>query len=206
MFLTFDGIDGTGKSTQLDLLCGWLTDQGYEVARCRDPGTTDLGERLRGIVVEGSETPIAPQSETLIYMAARAQLVGEFILPALAAGQIVVADRFLLATVAYQAYGFGLPVEDIWSIGTFATQGITPTQTFLLDLDVRTAASRRGDQPDRMEGRETAYHERVRQGFLAEARRHAGQITVIDASRPVHEIHLEIQEITQKLIEQPPTV
>lgn len=201
MFFTFDGIDGTGKSTQADLFCQWLVERGHEVIRCRDPGTTALGERLRSIVLESKEdTQISNRSETLVYMAARAQLVHEIIQPAVEAGKTVVSDRFLLANVVYQAYGLDLKPQDIWDLGEFATQGLEPTRTFLLDLDVDEAAKRITGDADRMERRGKAYFQRVREGFLTEARNRAERIVVLDASLSIDDIQTSIRCVAAKVL------
>ena len=196
MFFTFDGIDGTGKSTQLELFCQWLESLGQDVVRCRDPGTTQTGEQLRSIVLKRNDLRINARSETLIYMAARAQLVHEIIRPALAAGRCVVSDRFLLANVVYQAYGFGLDPDDVWNVGEFATGGLHPQRTFLLDLDVETARQRITGDADRMERRDTEYFQRVRDGFLTEARRRPDQIVVINADQTPDQVHADIRAAT----------
>lgn len=193
MFFTFDGIDGTGKSTQANLFCDWLTNQGKTVVHCRDPGSTQVGEQLREIVLQRGDLTIEARAETLIYMAARAQLVEEIIRPALAARSVVVSDRYLLANVVYQAYGFGLDVDQVWEVGRFATGGLEPTRTFLLDMDVAAARKRLLGDADRMEERDMEYFERVRAGFLAEARRQPERIIVITADGTVKEVQNSIR-------------
>ena len=192
LFFSFDGIDGAGKSTQLDLFCRWLESSGHQVVRCRDPGSTRLGEGLRQIVLRG-EMPIDARSETLIYMAARAQLVAEIIAPALSDGKTVVSDRYLLANVVYQAYGLDLCPQEIWGLGKFTTQGIYPDLTFVLDMDVRLAAERIGVDADRLETRNADYHQRVRDGFLAEAKLHPSVIRVIAADQPIDGVQQSIR-------------
>ncbi|MFP6576922.1 MAG: dTMP kinase [Pirellulaceae bacterium] len=123
MFISFDGVDGVGKSTQTELFVEWLREQGRTVVTCRDPGSTELGERLRTLVLKASDIKIDAESEMLLYMAARAQLVAEVIQPALAAGQVVVSDRFLLANVVYQGHAAGLDPQSIWDVGNVATAG-----------------------------------------------------------------------------------
>ncbi|MCA9263354.1 MAG: dTMP kinase [Planctomycetales bacterium] len=198
MFFTFDGIDGTGKSTQIEMFCQWLAESGRSFLQCRDPGTTELGERLRELVVTGDSTPIGQRSETLIYMAARAQLVDQVIRPALSEGHIVVSDRFLLANVVYQAYGLGLNAADVWSVGDFATGGLKPDCTFLLDVDVDIAAARVGGNEDRMERRGRDYYQRVRDGFLVEAAGQQAQIHVIDAAKSIEQVHEQIVAIAMQ--------
>jgi dTMP kinase len=192
-FFTFDGIDGTGKSTQAELFCRWLGELGKTVVRCRDPGSTELGEQLRGILLGISQLAIAKRSETLLYMAARAQLVDEIIKPALDSGSTVVSDRFLLANIVYQAYGWGLNVEEVRELGRFATGGLAPSMTFVMDMEIQAAAARLDGPTDRMERREMAYFQRVREGFLAEARRQPESIVVIHADQPVERVQADIR-------------
>ena len=198
LFFSFDGIDGTGKSTQLDLFYQWLTERGAEVVRCRDPGTTELGEALRNIVLQG-EMPISAASESLIYMAARAQLVNEIIRPAIESGATVVSDRYLLANVVYQGYGLDLQPQSLWQLGEFATQGIYPTATFVLDVDVETAASRMGRELDRLEQRDREYHQRVRDGFLVEAGK-SPTIHVIDAGQSIEAVHAQVVQVAERIL------
>ncbi|MBM3998731.1 MAG: dTMP kinase [Planctomycetes bacterium] len=180
-FLTFDGIDGVGKSTQIERLQSWIEAKGRETVRCRDPGSTELGERLRHLLLDPDSPPIGRRAETLIYMASRAQLVDDVIRPALARGAVVLSDRFLLANIAYQGYAGGLDPELVRSIGHLATDGVMPDLVFLLDAPVETALSRRRRTADRMEARGVEYLERVRRGFLREAERDPQRIAVIDA-------------------------
>src|SRR4051812_26016121 len=127
MFISFDGIDGVGKSTQVALITDALRAQGHEVVVCRDPGSTSLGERIRDVLLTSdSKTPIGRRSEMLLYMAARAQLVEEIIRPALELGKVVIADRYLLANVVYQGHAGGLDPNEIWEVGRIATQGLQP--------------------------------------------------------------------------------
>ena len=200
MFLTFDGIDGVGKSTQIELLTQWLQLQGREVTTCRDPGSTELGEQVRGILLGHHDTPVAMRSEMLLYMAARAQLVEEVIRPALAADRTVLCDRFLLANVVYQGYGGGLDVEELWTVGRIATGGLQPTRTFLLDLPAEEAFARMQGQPDRMEKRGVHFMTKVRDGFLTEAQRQPQRIQVIDASDSIEAIHQPVCDGLQLLL------
>ena len=201
VFFSFDGIDGGGKSTQLKLFCQWLAKQGHDPIVCRDPGSTAVGEQIRNILLASDDsTSIAPRSEMLLYMAARAQLVDEIIKPALEAGRTVVSDRYLLANIVYQGYGGGLPVEMVQKVGNIAIDGVTPDCTFLLDLEPAAALARMERKLDRVESRGTAYRERLRAGFLAEAAAAPGKIHVIAADRPVDVIQDEIQMIASKAL------
>jgi dTMP kinase len=201
MFFSFDGIDGAGKSTQLRLFCERLRAHGREVVVCRDPGSTELGERIREILLASDGTiQIGLRSEMLLYMAARAQLVEEVIRPALAAGTTVVSDRFLLANVVYQGHAGGLNVSDVRQVGHIATEGVSPDCIFLLDIALDEADRRLSRPLDRMETQGREFRQRVREGFLAEAASSNGYIHVVDASRPVDAVQAEIWQITaQKL-------
>jgi dTMP kinase len=196
VFFSFDGIDGAGKSTQLRLVCERLRGLGHEVVVCRDPGSTELGERIREILLsrEGS-TPIGRRSEMFLYMAARAQLVDEVIAPAVAAGKTVVSDRFLLANIVYQGHAGGLDVADIRRAGQVATGGLNPDCVFLLDMNVEDADRRMSRALDRMENQGPDYRRRLREGFLAEAALSQGKIHVIDASQSIEEVQAEIWRI-----------
>lgn len=200
IFLSIDGIDGCGKSTQMELLQTWLEDSGHEVIRVREPGGTKLGETLRDILLHREEIPLVPTSEMLMYMASRAQLVEQVIRPALAAGRTVLSDRFLLANVVYQGYGGGLAPEAIWQVGEVATGGLGPDYTFILDIEAVVAAERLGGERDRLESRGLDYMSRVREGYLAEAPKFGDQLTQIDATASIESIHDIIRETVAELI------
>lgn len=204
MFVTFEGVDGGGKSTQIELLRHWLEEQGRAVDCFRDPGSTELGEQLRGLLLDRTEIPLDLRAEMLIYMAARAQLVGQRIRPALEAGRTVLCDRFLLSNVAYQGHGGGLDPEVIWNIGRQATGGLMPDLTVVLDVDQGTSASRMRRTPDRIESRGTDFLERVRQGFLLEAQRQPDQIQVVDATLAVEAVRQAVRRAVAPLLQSPP--
>jgi dTMP kinase len=192
MFFSFDGVDGVGKSTQIRLLADALRQRGREVVTCRDPGGTALGERLREILLNHHATPIHRRSEMLLFMASRAQLVEEVIRPALEAGKIVISDRYVLATVVYQAHAGGLLSYDVWKVGEVTVAGIMPKLTFLLDMPAAKAAARQQRSPDRMEAQGLEYLEKVRQAFLTEAARFPHHVAVIDADQSVEAIHAAV--------------
>jgi len=200
MFFSIDGIDGSGKSTQLQLFVDWLRQGGRDVVTCRDPGSTRLGERLREILLHKSDTPIGRRSEMLMYMAARAQLVDEVIRPALDAGQTVVSDRFLLANVVYQGHAGGLDVEELWRVGEVAIAGVRPALVLLLDLDVAVAVRRMDREPDRMESQGLDFMRRVRRGYLAEAAKRP-EIVVIDAARDVDRVQADVRAAAERVLE-----
>lgn len=193
LFLSLDGIDGCGKSTQGRLLAEWFVERDHKVVTCCDPGSTALGERLRELLLGSQSVSISRRAEMLLYMASRAQLVEEIIKPALESGQTVIADRFLLANVAYQGYGGGLNVDSLWEVGRVATDALVPDLTFVLDLEPHLAAQRRAGNPDRLEREPADFHQRVREGFLAEAKKQAEAIRVIDATGPIEQVQRCLQ-------------
>lgn len=200
MFFSFDGVDGSGKTTQIELFCQWLREHGLQVTACRDPGSTPLGEAVRKILLEKSEIAIARRSEMLLYMAARAQLVEEIISPALAAGQTVVSDRYLLANVVYQGHAGGLDVPSLWQVGQIATGGVDPDLTFVLDLPDDQAAGRLNRELDRMEGRGAAFRAALRAGYLAEASRRPERIIVIDARQSIEAVQGDVREAASRVL------
>lgn len=195
-FLSLDGLDGTGKSTQCRLLVDWLRQSGLTVTTAVDPGGTELGAKLREILLFGREHAITLRAEALLFMSSRAELVGQVIQPALDRGEIVVSDRFLLSNVVYQGHAGGLEPKALWTLGQFATAGLEPDLTVLFDLPVELARIRMKPNADRMEARGDAYRERVRSGFLAEARRNPERITVIDAAPSVE----QVQDATRQIV------
>jgi dTMP kinase len=200
MFFSFDGIDGAGKSTQIALLVDYLKDAGHDVVTCRDPGSTQLGESIRALLLDDHQTPISPVSELLLYMAARAQLVREIIAPALEAKQIVVSDRFLLSNVVYQGHAGGVGAKAAWQIGQVATGGISPDLTFVLDISPEVAASRMDRTLDRMEQRGDEYRRQLRAGFLEEADQQPERIIVIDAGRSVEDVQTAIRTAAARFL------
>jgi len=194
MFLSIDGGDGTGKSTQGKVLCQWLRQQGREVIACRDPGSTPLGEAVRGILLDRHDLHIHRRSEMLLYMAARTQMVEEVIRPALDQGKTVLCDRYLLANVVYQGYAGGLDVPTLWEVGRVATGGLMPELTIVLDVPAEVAAARMARPLDRMEQQGAAFHARVREGFLAEAARAPDKIVVVDATGSIEQVQEEIRK------------
>ena len=192
MFISLDGVDGAGKSTQIDLLRKHLESQGVSVVCFRDPGSTKLGEAIREILLHREDIPLANTSEMLLYMAARAQLVAEQLRPALQSGATVICDRFLLANVVYQGVAGGLEVDDLWQVGRCATGGLAPDLTIVLDIDPELAFQRIQRGHDRLEKRGIDYFKLVRQGFLDQVHRAGGKYLVVDASQDAQQIHHNI--------------
>lgn len=195
MFISLDGVDGSGKSTQIQLLCDWLRAQGREVVVVRDPGGTALGEALREILLHRQDIPLCTASEMLLYMASRAQMVDEIVRPALASGKTVVSDRFLLANVVYQGSAGGLPVDDIWQVGRVALGGLQPDITLVLDIAPELAIQRIARGFDRLESRGLSYMQRVRAGYLEQSQRLTPPACVLDANCSVAELHHEILRV-----------
>jgi len=187
-FITLDGLDGSGKTSQQAVLAAWLRGRGLEVVTCRDPGSTPAGDAVRAILLDRHDLALAPTTEMLLYMAARAQLVAEIVRPALARGAWVVSDRFLLANVVYQGHAGGLGRDTVRAVGAIATDGLAPDLTIVLDVDLETAARRLARPLDRLERRGDEYRRRVREGYLAEARAAPEHVVVIDGAAAAAEV------------------
>ena len=199
LFISLDGVDGAGKSTQCRLLADWLRAQGHGVVQCHDPGGTDLGQELRNILLHHRGT-MSLTCEALLFMASRAQLVTEVIRPALETGKIVIADRFLLANVVYQGHAGGLDPAHLWSVGMFCTGGLEPDLTLVLDLPIDVSFARRKEAADRMESRGLDYFAKVRTGFLTEAQRRPERCRVIDAQPTAAEVQESLRQEILKVI------
>lgn len=190
LFLSLDGPDGGGKTTQVVRLAAWLRAQALEVVTCRDPGGTLLGDRLRAILLDRGTVGLALRAEMHLYMASRVQLVEEVIRPALARGLVVVSDRFLLANIVYQGHAGGIPVGEVGRVGLEATGGLLPDLTLVLDVPAECARARVAEARDRIEDRPNAYHAKVREGFLRASQEgrtgacayYPAPIAVVDAS------------------------
>ncbi len=199
LFLSLDGLDGAGKSTQCRLLAEWLRGRGLKVTACTDPGGTEIGRILRSLLLD-HHRHMTPACEAFLFMASRSQLVAEIIRPVLADGHVVVCDRFLLANVVYQGHAGGLPPEKLWEVGLLATQGLQPDMTFVLDLPIAEARGRRQGPSDRLESRDESFHERVRNGFLTEVRGRLDLFRLVDATLPIEHVHEVIRLEVEKLL------
>lgn len=190
VFITFEGVEGCGKTTQIERLHDYLRRQGYAVEVTREPGGTPIAEIIRKVLLDPDNDTLAPVTELLLYEAARAQHVAERIRPALAAGAVVLCDRFADSTTAYQGAGRSLSFEEVNRLHQLATQGVWPDLTFLIDLPVNIGFQRvslRG-AVDRIEREAQAFHERVRQGFLELAHREPERITIVDGMHSVETV------------------
>jgi dTMP kinase len=192
-FISLDGVDGGGKSTQVRLLAEYLRTLGHEVLTFRDPGGTKLGEALREILLHRQEIPLSGPAEMLLYMASRAELVAECIRPALENGKTVITDRFLLANVVYQGCAGGLDPSQVWQVGEIATGGLQPDLTIVLDIAVEQALGRIERGFDRLESRGTEYMQKVRRGFLAQVSHLGARAVVVDANDEIEAVQARIR-------------
>jgi dTMP kinase len=199
-FITLDGPDCGGKTTQAARLVDWLQAQGQEVVACRDPGGTPLGDRLRSLLLDRSALAIDLRAEMLLYMASRAQLVAEVIRPALEAGRIVVSDRYLLANVVYQGHAGGLPIEDVWRVGRVATGGLMPDLTLLIDVPPEVAQARVGAPRDRMEDQSDEFRAGVREGFRRALESYPAPIVLIDGSADAETVATRLQNEVKRAL------
>jgi len=194
-FVTFEGVEGSGKTTQLRRLSEDLAAKGVPHTVTREPGGTPLADEIRKLLLSPREEPVFPETELLLYEAARAQHARGFILPALAAGRAVLCDRFCDATAAYQAHARGLPAEAVEWLNGFAAAGLVPDLTLLFDLSPEAGFSRITGRPaDRMERESLSFHRAVREGYLRLLERHPDRIVRFDATLPVEEVYRKVRE------------
>jgi len=200
VFITFEGCESCGKSTQSRLLSGYLKEQGRRVVFLREPGGTRVSEAVRGLLLDPENRSIAAETELLLYMASRAQTVREVILPALKNGAVVVCDRFLDSTVVYQGYGLGMDTRFIAQLGRFATAGVTPDLTILLELPLKKAFAGISRKKDRIEQRSFAYHQRVKKGYLELARREPKRIKIVKLAKGIQTTQAAIRSLADAAI------
>ena len=200
-FFSFEGIDGSGKSTQARLLAESLRRQGYTVVEVREPGTTPLGEDVRRLLLTPGGV-VSPRAELFLFLAARAQLVDEAVRPALADGAVVIADRFVDSSVAYQGAGRSAgSAEQIESLSAFASDGLLPARTYWIDVDLETAKARReASAPDRIEQSGGGFYQRLREAYSSLHDRHPARITRFDGSMSVDALHSLVQEDTDLVL------
>jgi dTMP kinase len=216
IFITFEGPDGAGKTTQLRRLAEEFRRNGHDAVITREPGGTAISDKIRSLVLDPVNQEMVDQTEVLLYAASRAQHVHELILPALEANRIVLCDRFIDASIAYQAYGLGTNVETVRAINHFASSGLQATRTYILDVPVEVSLARlhqrasgtdsAAQQLDRIEQKNVEYHSRVRAGFHQIAAEHPNRVRVIDANRSEEEIAGDILRDCNRLLEEHLTV
>ena len=194
LFITFEGGDGCGKTTQIKLLDEYLRNKGYKTLLTREPGSKGLGVKLREILLN-YDGEVSPTCESFLFLADRAQHVDCIVKPALDDGVIVLCDRHTDSTVAYQGYGRGLDLEEIHHLNKLATSGLKPDLTIVLDVDVETSQARVGGEKDRMESAGQEFFERVRKGFLEIAKSEPDRVKVIDSKQTIEDIHKQILEL-----------
>ena len=193
-FITFEGSEGCGKSTQSLLLKAFLESFGFTVIHLREPGGTEISEEIRQILLDAKNKSMVSECEMLLYMAARAQVVSEIIEPGLASGAIVISDRFLDSTLAYQGYGLGMDKKLIRNLGSFVSRRVKPDLTILLDLPIKKGLRYRAAAKDRIEQRPLAYHNRVRKGYFELARLERERIKIVKVARDKSATQNKIRE------------
>jgi dTMP kinase len=200
-FITFEGTEGCGKSTQSRLLYEYLRKKGCDCIHTREPGGTQVGERIRQVLLHSKDVRISDLTELFLFEAARAQIVQELVLPNLKKGKIVICDRFTDATVSYQGYGGRISLKVINFLNKIATDGLKPDITILLDIDIKTGlAKAKSKGSDRMELKDMAYHKRVRNGYLALARKEPRRIRIVRVEKTILETQAKIREAITKLL------
>ncbi|MFZ5907466.1 MAG: dTMP kinase [Nitrospirota bacterium] len=197
VFLSFEGIEGTGKSTQARLLFEHLREKGLDAVLTEEPGGTAIGRKIREVLLSTDHQEMTPLTELLLYFASRTQHLAQVIIPAINRGAVVITDRFTDSTIAYQGYGRGISLDLLYSLDTIATKGMRPDLTMLLDLDVETGLSRNREtlKADRLELEDIEFHKRVRNGFLDLAAQEPGRIKLLDASPDRDEISERIRDL-----------
>jgi dTMP kinase len=197
LLITFEGIDGCGKSVQARRSLRFLQNRGHDVILMREPGSTPVAERLRRILLD-KKLFIPDVTELLLYEAARSELVDKIIRPALRQGKIVLLDRFYDSTTAYQGYGRELDINMVRSLHKIATGGIVPDLTMVFNVDLKTGFARRSKDPDRLESQAVVFHERVQRGFLEIARKERGRVKVIDGAQSIGQVFKEVRKLLEQ--------
>lgn len=197
-FVVFEGPDGSGKSTQFRRLSELCAGAGMSVCEVREPGGTVVGEQIRKVLLDRENTGMSLRCEMLLYMASRAELIEQRILPALARGELVLADRFVASTLAYQGAAGGLPQSDIAAVARVATRAAMPDLYLVFDIDEVSASKRLSPLLDRMEAKGLAFHRLVRHGYLEQARQDPGRYAVVDASRSADEVWVQLLAVLEE--------
>jgi dTMP kinase len=197
MFITLEGPEGSGKTSHIPYLVEFLREKGYTIFPTREPGGTSIGEQIRDVLHSLKNTEMHPRTETLLYQAARAQFVEQVIRPRLAVGEIVLSDRYADSTLAYQGYGHQQDLEQVRALIKYATGGLTPDLTVLLDVDVEVGLKRKkkGDEWNRMDAYTVEFHQRVRKGYLAMVDMEPGRWVVVDAGQGWKEVQQDLRKV-----------
>jgi dTMP kinase len=202
MFITLEGPEGSGKTSHIPHLVQFLREQGYTVFPTREPGGTSIGEQIREVIHDLKNAEMHPRTETLLYQAARAQIVEEVIKPRLKIGEIVLSDRYFDSTIAYQGYGHGQPLEQVRQLVRYATGGLTPDLTILLDLDVEIGLQRKSKQQEwnRLDAYTVDFHKRVRAGYLEMVTQEPGRWKVVDSSQKWDVVQGELRKVINQAL------
>ena len=198
-FITFEGVDGCGKSTQMKLLADYMQNKGYEVVITREPGAKGLGEKIREILLH-YDGEVSSRAESFLFLADRAQNIDKIVNPAVAEGKIVLCDRHTDSTIAYQGYGRGVDIKELSDLNNIAVGGRIPDLTFVFDVDVNTSMSRVGKDKDRMESSGIEFFNNVRKGYIEIGKSEPSRVKIIDASKSIESIFAEVSDYSDKLI------
>ena len=203
MFITFEGPEGSGKSTQLPQLARFLEESGLSVVKTREPGGTKIGDQIREVLIRMDNTELHPRTEILLFLAARAQLVEELIIPSLQQRKIILCDRYGDSTLAYQGYGHGLDLEILRAMLQFATGGLKPDLTILLDVDIMTGLKRKKikEEWNRLDAFELSFHERVREGYQILAAQEPERWKIVDARQEPDQVQKEIRALVMDALD-----
>lgn len=204
MFITLEGPEGSGKTSHVPTLVEYLREKGRTVFPTREPGGTSISEQIRGILHDLKNAEMHPHTETLLYQAARAQIVEEVIRPRLKAGEIIISDRYFDSTIAYQGYGHQQNLTEVRALVNYATGGLMPDLTILLDIDVEAGLKRKtlnGAEWNRLDAYTVEFHQRVRAGYLEMVRQEPGRWVVLDASREWNAVQEDLRKVIEKKLE-----
>lgn len=202
-FISLEGIEGSGKTTQAKLLTEYISSCGFDVLLTREPGGTTIGEKIRDLLLDNESAKMTSITELFLYLASRAQHVRETLMPALMQGKVIVCERYNDATLAYQGFGRGLDLDMITNLLEIATDKLEPNLTLVLDLDVEKGlvrASKRGNRADRLESEDLSFHKRVREGYIFIAKRFPERIKVINANDSIKNVHNKVREIVDQAL------
>lgn len=199
LFITFEGGDGCGKTTQLNLVEKYLSEKGQNIIKTREPGSIGLGQKLREVLLH-YDGDVASTAEAFLFLADRAQHIEKLVLPAIAEGKIVLCDRHTDSTIAYQGYGRGENIEQIKMLNNLATQGLKPDLTLIFDVSEEIAQTRVGAEKDRMESAGNEFHKRVRNGYLEIAKQEPSRVKVIDANLSIEEVFQQVKKYIDEII------
>ncbi len=206
ILVTFEGVEGSGKSTHCERICAYLEKKGFEVVHVHEPGGTRIGQQVRNILLSGENEEMVDRTELFLFMASRSQIVGELIRPALNAGKVVVCDRYIDSTVTYQGYGRGIDEKFIKVLNKFAVGEVVPDLTIVLDVETPIGLKRAkkrlsGEKPDRIEKLKLSFHQRIREGYLALARAEPGRVRIVDVDRDIKKTERAVKKCVDRFLQ-----